>query len=295
MNKTQIKIITHRGLNPDQSNFPAESSIQAFEQFLVSGWGLEFDVQFTADNKMIAVHDSSLRRITEGKDERKIREVSAIEIMDLRFPDGSSLATVPNLLEMIVKKQASEALSALHLKWFWQTPKYIDVVLRAIKESGVKPNQLIIFDIKIDTARYIHEKMPELRLSASVSHPYDIKRYNYAVGGTLISLNDLLANRKIFWGAWLDEWDRIDEAGGDKTLYSTETFEVLRSNGFDVNLVTPELHATSPSLSGGEAHQDGIDRGRLLKRFHEIIALRPDGICTDHPALLQGLVGELEV
>jgi glycerophosphoryl diester phosphodiesterase len=294
MHMKKTKVITHRGLNPDVPGFPFESSKQAFEAFLKQGWGLEFDVQFTADGQMIATHDANLKRITGGKDERKLSDVQASEILALRFGDDNALTTVDEVFGMIARTQAEGALSALHLKSLWQSPKHVDVILKAIRESGVRPDQMIVFDVKIDTAQYIHSKMPELPLAASVSHPYDIERYNNAAGGTLISLEQLVASKHLFSWAWVDEWDRADQNEGDKTFCNAETFTALREHGIGIALVTPELHATSPMLPTGQSpHVDGLDRARLLARLREIASLRPDAMCTDHPDELQKICNEL--
>ncbi len=283
------RIITHRGLDPDRAGYFAESSAEAFTDQLARGFGLEFDIQFSSDGVMIAVHDATLSRITGGKDTRKVSEVDSKEILAMRF-DGCRLATVREVLDMIRDFQVAGELSALHLKHLWQDEAHMDLLLKEIRDSGISPANFIIFDAKPEAARYIKGKMPELSLSASVSHPYDIERYNSAVGGTLISLYDIVNMSDVFSWAWLDEWDLAAPNGGKKKLLTKETFKALRKSGISIALVTPELHAKSPGLLGGEAHEDGVDSIRLIARFEEIAVLKPDAVCTDHPDIWRSLV-----
>ena len=137
--------------------------------------------------------------------------------------------------------------------------------------------------------KYLKERNPKLHLASSVSHQYDIERYNGVVGGTLITIEEAIENKDLFDWVWLDEWDLTDKDGGVKSLYNKENFELLRKNNLKIALVTPELHATSPGLLGGESHQDAKDHQTLVKRLHEIITLKPDAICTDWPDLVTSL------
>lgn len=53
----------HRGLfGPDQS--PPENSLPAFAAAADAGYGIELDVQFTADRRLIVFHDDTLDRMT---------------------------------------------------------------------------------------------------------------------------------------------------------------------------------------------------------------------------------------
>ena len=252
---TITKVITHRGLDPDRAPYFPESSSEAFIDQLERGYGLEFDVQFSENGELIVSHDSDLNK--------------------------SHLTTLPKLLELIDKKSSKESLSALHLKHGGQTPEKIDQILFALEK--INPNKFIIFDTTIESAKYIKNKNPKIQIAGSVSHPYDILRYNKVVGGTLLTIEQLISNKNLFSWAWLDEWDRTDQNGKTKSLYNEETFDKLRKEKIKIALVTPELHATSPGLLGGESHPDARDRETLNKRLVEIIVLKPDAVCTDYP------------
>ncbi|HZZ35853.1 MAG TPA: glycerophosphodiester phosphodiesterase family protein, partial [Caulobacteraceae bacterium] len=54
--------IAHRGLwSPDG---PPENSLGAFQAACAAGYGIELDVQLTADGEAVVFHDSTLERMT---------------------------------------------------------------------------------------------------------------------------------------------------------------------------------------------------------------------------------------
>ncbi|MBM3625924.1 MAG: glycerophosphodiester phosphodiesterase, partial [Alphaproteobacteria bacterium] len=57
--------IAHRGLH-DASKGVIENSISAARAAIAAGFGVECDVQLTADRELIVFHDESLDRLTDG-------------------------------------------------------------------------------------------------------------------------------------------------------------------------------------------------------------------------------------
>ena len=287
MNNTQV--ITHRGLDPSQKNYFRESSVEAFTNQLKRGYGLEFDLRVTKDKKIVVIHDETLERITYGVDTRKISEVDSSEILAMNF-SGSHITTFDTLLRLIQEFQVPDAVSAIHLKIGSQEKESLDLILAYLENTDTL--RFYIFDTTVETAKYLKEKNSLLRIIPSVAHPYDIKRYGSVVGGTLLSLDEVLSNRELFSGVWLDEWDLLDEGGATKKLYTQEVFDICRNAGLWIGLVTPELHGTSPGLLGGEAHPDALSFEVLSVRLKEIASLRPDAICTDYPDYVKNLVSK---
>ena len=275
-----MNIITHRGLNASKDNYFVESSLEAFTDQLNKGFGLEFDIQITRDNGVVVIHDSDLKRISDGKDNRKISNISIDEILKMNF-NGCHLTSFDQLLYLINKKQTDGAISAIHLKSSIQNKKQIDIILPYFRK--INTDKFIIFDVKIETAKYLKEKNKKLHLAPSVAHPHDIKRYNNFVGGTLMQIETALKNMDLFDWVWLDEWDKINKNGNIKKFYTKELFKKIRAKGLKIGLITPELHSSSPSLLGSEKHQDADDKKILFDRIREIIKLKPDIICTDYP------------
>ena len=276
----KISILSHRGLDPEKKGYFAESTREAFTDQVARGFGLEFDLQLTRDGQFVILHDSSLARPTKGADTRKISEIESAELLEMNM-EGCHIASFPELLALIAKHPDNPSINAIHIKAGMQKPEALTQILEELEH--VDTERFILFDVSIETARFLKAKNSRLHLAPSLAHPYDIERYNSAVGGTLLPLERVIEDRGPFDWVWLDEWDRTDRNGGTKSLYSKETFDRLRKAGFKIALVTPELHKTSPGLLGGEAHQDATNNKTLRTRFKEIASLRPDAICTDYP------------
>lgn len=279
-----MHIITHRGLDFSKNNPFAESSYEAFESQLVQGYGSEFDVNFTKDGNIIIFHDAGLSRITKGGNKKLFKEMTLKEVKEVDLA-GNKLCDFKELMNLITKYKPE--INALHLKGGFQIKEYLDILLDYLKKFTHEVKRLVIFDVKIPTAEYLKSKMPELILAPSVAHPHDVKRFNQYVGGTLITSERAIKNKRLFDWVWLDEWDRKDENGGMKELYTESIFKELRKVGFKIALVSPELHRSSPGLLANEAHEDAKDIDTLKKRQDEIIKLRPDMICTDYPSIIK--------
>ena len=282
-------ILTHRGLDPSRVGYFPESTIEAFLDHLTRGFGLEFDLQMTKDKKIVVSHDDNLSRISGGTDSRLISELGLSEIGGLEI-GGCRLSSLRELL-VIIDKYSDERLSAVHVKSEFQKKDFLDILLDDI--DHIDPTKFIFFDLKPESADYLKSKNKLIQLAASVSHPYDIKRFNRYVGGTLISLDDIINYNNLFDWAWLDEWDRTDEIGS-KSMYNSQNFSLLRDHGFKIALVTPELHRNSPGLLAKECHQDAGDIDKLFSRVGQILKFEPEAICTDYPDRLQSMVKELK-
>ncbi len=278
-------ILTHRGLDPSKDKYFAESTLEAFADQINRGFGLEFDLQMTKDDQIVILHDNNLSRISEGKDDRLIRDLDLSEIKRMDFR-GCRLASLNELLSLISRVE-DERLFAIHIKFGFQKIEYLNILLKEI--VGIDQDKFIFFDLKIDSAQYLKSKNNLIQLAASVSHPFDIERYNTFTGGTLIPLSDILNNKNLFEWAWLDEWDRIDKNMGSKKMYTLENFNILREYNFKIALVTPELHRGSPGLLAKEIHEDAESQEKLFSRISEILKLGPDAVCTDYPDNLRSM------
>ncbi|MEN9327869.1 MAG: Glycerophosphoryl diester phosphodiesterase family [Candidatus Parcubacteria bacterium] len=275
-----VNIITHRGLEPSKPTFYSESSYEAFADHLQRGFGIEFDPNFLLDGNIVLAHDSSLSRMSNGKDTRPFAELKTEDVQTIILPHGR-LCFFAELMEMIESSVAP--VHSLHFKGIFQEQLYADVLLSHLETVLHLLPRIILFDVKPDIAAYMKAQLPTLLLAPSVAHTYDIERYNNAVHGTLLSVEEALRYKNIYDWVWLDEWDLQDKDGGQKQFYTKETFETLKHVGYKISLVTPELHGTSPGLLGGEAHPDAKDKQTLFNRIKEILDLQPDAVCTDYP------------
>lgn len=283
----KLQILTHRGLEPSKKDYFLESSYESFNDQMDRGFGLEFDVNFTKDDKIVIFHDAGLERITNRQNKKLISEMNLLEIKNIRL-NGNKFCDLDELLEIIRNNKIE--VNALHLKGRFQEKKYLNILLNQLKQNEGVLQKIIIFDVKTSVAKYIKLNLPQIILAPSVAHPYDIKRYNIAVKGTLISMEETIQNRRLFEWVWLDEWDLTDENNLTKTLYNENNFNVLRKYGFKIALVAPELHTASPNLLVGESHQGAKNMKTLKARINEIIKLKPDAICTDYPDMIKKLI-----
>jgi glycerophosphoryl diester phosphodiesterase len=87
--------IAHRGLwDPDG---PPENSLGAFQAACAAGYGIELDVQLSADGEAMVFHDDDLERMTGGPG--KICDHSAADLGAMRL-NGSD-ETIPTLLDSL--------------------------------------------------------------------------------------------------------------------------------------------------------------------------------------------------
>jgi len=283
-----IAIVTHRGLDPTRSNYYAESSAEAFEDQLKRGYGLEFDVVPSRDGVLVISHDKNLYRMSHGQINQEINKLVWDEIAKMIF-DGCHLINFEGLLKLVTEI-GDHRLSAVHMKYESQNTKVMDVLVK--KMTNGLEDKFIIFDLNLQSAVYLKNKNRNLHLAASVAHPFDIQRYGGCVGNTLFSVDEVAKYRNLFDWVWLDEWDRTDVGGAEKSLYNKYVFRRLRKCGFKIALVSPELHGTSPGLLGGETHPDAASTSILRRRLEKIVKLQPDIICTDFPDMVSEIIRE---
>ena len=86
----------HRGLHTDDGHIP-ENSLAAFRAAAQAGYGVELDVQFTADRQIVVFHDNTLKRMC-GVDNR-VDELTYDEVKQLRLLDSDQ--HIPLLSEVL--------------------------------------------------------------------------------------------------------------------------------------------------------------------------------------------------
>ena len=87
--------VAHRGLwTPDGA---PENSLGAFQAACQAGYGVELDVQLSADGEAVVFHDDHLKRMTGA--EGKIRDYSAADLAQMRLAGTDEY--VPTLLETL--------------------------------------------------------------------------------------------------------------------------------------------------------------------------------------------------
>ena len=102
--------IAHRGLH-DASVGVIENTTSAFSAAIGGGYGIETDLQISADDEAMVHHDDSLGRLTEGN--RRLAEMNAAEIKAVRFKNSTDrILTLAELCDLV----AGRATLLLELK-----------------------------------------------------------------------------------------------------------------------------------------------------------------------------------
>lgn len=86
----------HRGLH-DKSQGVPENTLLAFEKAAEHGYGMEFDVRFTADKQLVIMHDNDLERMTGVKG--KVSEMTLDELSVVRI--GGTDQPVPRFEQVL--------------------------------------------------------------------------------------------------------------------------------------------------------------------------------------------------
>lgn len=78
-------LYAHRGLHTGDGRIP-ENSIAAFAAAAKAGYGVELDIQFTADRQIVVFHDSDLKRMCDI--DKRVDEVTYDELKELTLLDS---------------------------------------------------------------------------------------------------------------------------------------------------------------------------------------------------------------
>jgi glycerophosphoryl diester phosphodiesterase len=91
--------IAHRGLH-DLAAGIVENTASAFSAAIADGYGIETDVQISADGEAMVHHDDALGRLTEG--DGRLADMSAAALKAVRFKSsGDRILTLAELCELV--------------------------------------------------------------------------------------------------------------------------------------------------------------------------------------------------
>lgn len=123
--------LAHRGLHNDELD---ENSMPAFEAAVNAGFGIELDVHVTSDNKVIVMHDASLKRTT-GVD-KLIGDLTLEELK--KIPLLKTKTEIP-LLEEVLKMVDGKVPVLVEVKAENKVPKsLVPEVLKVIEKYPYK-------------------------------------------------------------------------------------------------------------------------------------------------------------
>jgi len=91
--------LAHRGLH-DASAGTIENTATAFSAAIAGGYGMETDLQISADGEAMVHHDDALGRLTEGNG--RLADMTAAEIKKVRFKAGGDrILTLAELCDLV--------------------------------------------------------------------------------------------------------------------------------------------------------------------------------------------------
>ena len=91
-------LYAHRGLHDGNLQVP-ENSLRAFQLAVENGYGMELDVQLTADHQLVVFHDKALSRVC-GVDQ-VLHTLTYEELKQYPLPDGSCIPLFSQVLELV--------------------------------------------------------------------------------------------------------------------------------------------------------------------------------------------------
>ena len=92
-----MKIIAHRGLH---NKFIKENTMDAFLNAVNNNYdGIELDIRYTKDKKIVVLHDSFINRTSNGKG--KVNSYTYKELLKYNFGSKNKKAKIPKLIDVI--------------------------------------------------------------------------------------------------------------------------------------------------------------------------------------------------
>lgn len=167
----QIKLIAHRGL----SGKYCENTLPAFLHACKSKfYGIETDIQFTKDDKIICFHDKTTKRLIGEK--HRVTDLKYKDLLVMDFKQKTSLSEKANVCPFskylrICKRYKKHCIIEIKHKI---TQLQINKLLKKIKFYRYLKNCIFI-TFNREVLLYLRKKHPLLRLQLLVNNP--IKRY----------------------------------------------------------------------------------------------------------------------
>jgi glycerophosphoryl diester phosphodiesterase len=147
--------LAHRGLH-DAAAGVIENTASAFAAAIAGGYGIECDLQISADGEAMVHHDDALGRLTEGSG--RLADMSAAEIKKVRFKRSADrILTLGELCELV----GGRATIALELKSRFDGDRRLARRAVAVLASYKGPVAVMSFDPALVTAvRVIAPRLP---------------------------------------------------------------------------------------------------------------------------------------
>ncbi|MCB1339897.1 MAG: phosphodiesterase [Pseudooceanicola sp.] len=90
----------HRALH-DKTDRRPENSRAAMRAAIAAGYGIEMDLQLSADGQAMVFHDYDLDRLTDEKGALRLRRAADLGRIPLKHGDGEGIPTLAEVLELV--------------------------------------------------------------------------------------------------------------------------------------------------------------------------------------------------
>jgi glycerophosphoryl diester phosphodiesterase len=108
-------VVGHRGGRGE--GWPAENTLPAFAQARTQGArAIELDVRTCADDAVVVFHDDTLKRMTGGRDARRVAEIPLAELRTIELGAPGDGATIPTLAEVLHWARAEDVAVNVEMK-----------------------------------------------------------------------------------------------------------------------------------------------------------------------------------
>ena len=181
----------HRGLHDNISDAP-ENSLAAFQKAVDAGYGIELDVQMTADGVAVVTHDTSLRRCTGCN--ANIYDLPYAQVQQLDagrwFHRQFTGSYIPTLEEVLALCKGKAELN-IEIKPNAATPELEAETVRIIREKGFEKD-CVITSQSYETLCKVKELDPDITtgyiLALGVGTYYDLPAADFfSVESTFIT------------------------------------------------------------------------------------------------------------
>ncbi len=92
--------LAHRGLHDLQANAP-ENSPEAYRRAIAGGYGIELDVQISADGRAMVFHDADLDRMTGAHGPVRAQTATDLAGIPLKGGDSQTIPTLRDILGLV--------------------------------------------------------------------------------------------------------------------------------------------------------------------------------------------------
>jgi glycerophosphoryl diester phosphodiesterase len=181
------KPIAHRGLH-DAANGIIENTAGAVQAALAAGYGVEVDLQISADGEAMVYHDAVLGRITEG--ESRLDQLTSAQLKRVKFRESAErMLTLAELCDLI----GGRAVLLPELKSRFDGDDRLAARVAALLSGHKGPVAPMSFDpVQLQILRQKAPKLPRGVVAAQYKpHPYWDQmppRLRYGMGSLLPSV-----------------------------------------------------------------------------------------------------------